>query len=784
MLVALALLAIPTLLVGPALLPGRAFLPADLLLQFEPWRSQAAALPTAHWDALVWDGIAQYYPWRTFAAESLRAGHIPLWNPYQFCGTPFVANGQSAVFYPLNVLFWLLPVAVAFGWSAWLHLVLAGWFAYLFLRRAVGVGRIGAVAGAIVWQGNSFTVAWLHLPTTLSTVAWLPLVLLFVARGLVSGRLRYALAAGVALGVSYLGGHPQAFLYVGLFTMAYVVVRGLSRVTAASLPTRLGRLALVGVLAGTVALGIAAVQLLPTLDFLPWTHRTFTPGPESYAAFLRNALQPIQLVGLVVPHPLGHPGTGSYLGPENYAEYTLYVGLVGLCLGVWAMLFVRTWHSRFLAAAGLASLLLAAGTGLNWPLYHWVPGIANTGSPARLVVLFLLAMSMLAGAGVDGLAREDRARRRLFLLALLAVALAAVVRWWFELYRVTSLPAHLPMGLMPLADRTGIAAVALVLAAAACTLLVRRRRARAVQVGFVVILLADLVLAAQGHLHIVPHTWVYADSANPGPVGGRVLANAGTWGLGSFPTAVLPPNAATVYHLRDVAGYDSLYFAHYRDFAALLQHGDPSPPLNGNMLLLRLPRVYDRGVMQLAGVDRVLSSLPLPDLTAQPAEGYFRYDHLGGWPRARVVESAVFCPDAPRTREAMLRLGVLPNLAIITGPDEPAPRFAPGPPPMAELTDVSPNAVTVDLPRGGGGYLLLADTYAPGWRAYGDGKVLPIRLAYLAFRAVPLPQEVGRVEFRYEPASFRLGLFLGLTMLAALAAVCGALLPREVRRGR
>ncbi len=142
LLVCCALIVGPTVLVGPALLPGRALLPADLLVQFEPWRSQATARPQAQWDALVWDGIAQYYPWRQFASESLRAGHLPLWNPYQFCGTPFLANGQSAVLYPLNLLFWLLPAAGAFGFSALLHLCLAGWFGYLFLRRA-GVGRPG-----------------------------------------------------------------------------------------------------------------------------------------------------------------------------------------------------------------------------------------------------------------------------------------------------------------------------------------------------------------------------------------------------------------------------------------------------------------------------------------------------------------------------------------------------------------------------------------------------------------------------------------------------------------
>ena len=62
------------------------------------------------WNPLRWDGIAQFYPWRNFAHDTIRSGYLPLWNPYQFCGTPFVANSQSAVFYPPNLLFYFCPL--------------------------------------------------------------------------------------------------------------------------------------------------------------------------------------------------------------------------------------------------------------------------------------------------------------------------------------------------------------------------------------------------------------------------------------------------------------------------------------------------------------------------------------------------------------------------------------------------------------------------------------------------------------------------------------------------
>ncbi len=95
-----ALLAAPTLLLWRVVFLGDVFLPAALLRDILPWRDAAHAVP---WNPIMWDGMAEFYPWRLFYARTVHQGFLPLWNPYQFCGTPFLANGQSAVLYPLNL---------------------------------------------------------------------------------------------------------------------------------------------------------------------------------------------------------------------------------------------------------------------------------------------------------------------------------------------------------------------------------------------------------------------------------------------------------------------------------------------------------------------------------------------------------------------------------------------------------------------------------------------------------------------------------------------------------
>ena len=768
LLVFCALLAGPAILLGPALAPARALLPADLLVQVEPWRSQLAAPPLAHWDALVWDGIAQYYPWRSFAAESLRSGRLPLWNPYQFCGTPFLANGQSAVLYPLNLVFLVLPVARAFALSTLLHLFLAGWFAYLLLR-AMGASRLASVCGGVVWQLNSFFVAWLHLPTMVCTAAWLPLVLLFVERAITRGRARQALAAGLALALSYLGGHPQGFLFVALFSAAYALARGLSRY-GPPLRRRVVRLVAVSTIAAITAFGLAAAQLLPTVDLLRIAHRALTPGPQGYAAFLSRALPAPMLSNLLLPHPFGHPSLGTYVGPENYAEYCCYVGIIALALAVFAVVAVPRWHARFLAAAAVLALLVAVGTPLNWPLYHWLPGMSGAGGPARFVLLAVFSLSMLAGLGADALFRaleapRGRAPRALVVLILLVAA--GVLVWWQAGGRslVHAQPSAEALVSAEVLRAAALAGVALALLLAARFAPVRKLTG----VCALFILAADLLLAARHHPHIVPQEWVYSEAANPGPFAGRILGNAADWPLDRVPRAVFPPNTATVYRLRDASGYDSLYLAQYRDFAALIQGEDPSPPANGNLLLARLGPSYGLDMLSLASVGMVVSPTPVRGLQLERAGAFDTYRNPYSLPRAWVAESAVFAPTRQQAVAAMVRLGTLPDCLVITGPDEPAPELPPGPPPLATVRDTSPNEVVVDLPRGGGGYLFLADSHAPGWHAYARGREVGIRAADVAFRAVALPPETRSVAFRYEPASFRVGLFLSLTALAGAA---------------
>ncbi|HUV88838.1 MAG TPA: hypothetical protein VMY80_04235, partial [Anaerolineae bacterium] len=102
--------------------------------------------------------LLQFVPWQRMAAATWRTGHLPLWNPLVGCGAPLAANYQVAAFYPLNLLYLLLPAEVALSWTTALHLALAGWGMYCW-GRAVGLERFPATIGAFALSGSGFLVA-------------------------------------------------------------------------------------------------------------------------------------------------------------------------------------------------------------------------------------------------------------------------------------------------------------------------------------------------------------------------------------------------------------------------------------------------------------------------------------------------------------------------------------------------------------------------------------------------------------------------------------------------
>jgi hypothetical protein len=343
------------------------------------------------------DVFAYFYPYRDFASEAMRAGRLPLWNPYLFMGAPLLANSQVAALYPLHwPLLWLsTPKQIA--WSIVLHIWLAGAGAYLFARRSIKLRPLAAFVAAAVFGLGGFLGAQVEHVNQLNASAWLPWLLLCIDGAMARGRWRWLeiLGGGAVAALALLAGHTQAAYVVFFGAGLYALLRGWPEFRARKLWHGLRG---VGALALMTAIGLmlAAGQLLPTLELSSLSVRS---GGLPYNEAASFSLKPGLIFKAFLPPLLWEP---------PFSEYVAYVGLIGLTLlavGTWAILRRKRAGGALLGLA-LIGVFLAFGAynPVYWLLYKLVPGFDLFRAPARWLLLYTFGAAVVAGIGLEMLA--------------------------------------------------------------------------------------------------------------------------------------------------------------------------------------------------------------------------------------------------------------------------------------------------------------------------------------------------------------------------------------------
>ena len=282
------------------------------------------------------DAFTYFYPYRAYAAQAIREGQIPLWNPYLFLGVPFVANAQSAVFYPLNLALAALPAPKLVAWSIVLHVALGAALAYLYARLVLRASPLPALLGASAFALGGFLSGQVEHINQLNVSAWFPLLLLLWE---LRRRARWPalLGLGVTIGLGLLAGHAQSTYIsaagLGVYALLPHLIEGV-RALQGRVPWRpalrqLGTTLLHLALAGLLGAALAAVQLVPTLEL---SGRSIRGGGLSYREVVAFSLKPLpRLLRYTFLPPWGGNLAQVY-GGSFFTEYLAYVGLIPLLL--------------------------------------------------------------------------------------------------------------------------------------------------------------------------------------------------------------------------------------------------------------------------------------------------------------------------------------------------------------------------------------------------------------------------------------------------------------------
>jgi len=354
------------------------------------------------------DTISEFVAWRAYLADSLRSGHIPLWNPYTYGGQPFLGGFESAVLYPPNLLFVVMPLGPALNFSVFLHLILLGWGMQRWAtQRGLGPWAAGLAGFILPLSGAVFPHVYAGHLSNLCTMAWAPWIFLGLERGARGEWRGYFLAsAGVCLQI--LAGHVQYVFYTAIAAGLHAIV------LTASTSGRARWRPLPGVAAVYVAAALlGAAQLLPSFAASVDSIRQQKLDYPFAAMF---GFPPENFLTLIAPGFFGSIDQPLYWGRCYFWEMSLFMGAASLLLLALALAEKSRRRQGWLdLAVALPLLVLALGvhTPLFDLLYNYAPGFGHFRSWSKFIFPATLFLVMVIASGADAVLRGEQGGRRI-----------------------------------------------------------------------------------------------------------------------------------------------------------------------------------------------------------------------------------------------------------------------------------------------------------------------------------------------------------------------------------
>lgn len=694
------------------------------------------------------DFADQFHTFASFQAQEMSQGRLPLWSPHSNSGVPFAGDPQAAVFYLPRWFTILLSMPGSLSYyalelEAIFHIWLAGVFTYMLAYSVTGQSLAGLLAAVVFALGGYLTSYPVQQLAILETVAWLPLVLFLLRKGVLrvnkpgrTSSVAWFVAASLILALTFSAGHPQTFMHASYLAAAYflfLTVRARWRWTW---------ILLIGLLIIAVTVLVAMPSWLPAVQYASLTSRS-----EVGYEFVSSGQPMLHFVQSIVP------GSVTLWSPE-------YLGLAGLILALLALSARYTTseqkaESIFWAVILLLALWISLGDpGVLFQLiYRVAPGFSLFRRQERLLGVASLSGAMLAAQGMalwlgyKGSLHRQHVRKLAYGLgvALLVAAIVLFAAWP---------KAEAGWGSI-LVRQIGIGIVVL-------GLLYFRRWPRAQALVLILLLVADLYLVSLKSVQRQPMTtagywqnpeWLNefeSDYQQAGP--SRINSNGRFWG-----------NAGELYGWEDISGISPLkpdLLARLDDLPRKLRfrllnvsHFISWEPITDEHLtpLFDIQEGLDPDRPLWARIYRVKNPLPRAWMVYQPvvtpdAEAAFRY-----------MKEPVFEPAT----EVVLHTDV-ENIESVQPAElskQPEVKF------QARNAGSSKIQVTTEYP----GFLVISEWFYPGWEAFIDSEKAPLYPANYAFQTILVPPGNHVVELRYRPPEVAAG--IAISLLALLAAV-------------
>lgn len=678
------------------------------------------------------DFSGQFVAFGAYQYQRFTDGEIPLWNPYNNGGLPFIADTQAAVFYPPRLV--TIAIASQFGgWSyhvlaleAIFHVLLYSLLMFAFLYRLTS-NSWGALVGAIIAAYGGFISGYPPLQLALLEAAiWLPLALLGILEATRSEKIswRWLLFTGFWLGISWLAGHPQTSWFSTYFLVAWLGYR--SYIQRYRWKVFIGGTVLIGI----ITLGITAVTFFPSIEYLLLTSRSGLGFDAKGNGF------PFQDIA-------------QFIFPSSVSQFSpLYIGIPALIL-IFNALRNRWQESIFWLFAAIFGLILSFGanTVLFHALYNPLPGLRFFRGQERAAFIVANSLAILAAIGMSHLASwstENESKNiRYFMLGLLAL--------------IGGLSSFIFVGWLGFPEQFGdvisIAFFSTMITTIALGLIFWQIHSPNRNALFLIILLIifelfSVNMDAPSNYDSIPAT----EQLNMNPLVQTLLNDAPDEPYRVDGFRGLQANYGSLYKIMDIRGISPLFLQNvwnitYRNY-------------------VNNPRAWEVFAVRYIFSERDAFGSIETKVIAEgtDSDGHiFLHEIIDPRPFAHLVYRVDVVGSDIHAVELLNDPNYLPRetIILIQEPNLTLPESAPNQT-IVRVIEFEPESFTVEVSTTENAILSLAHVDYSGWQATLDNEPVEILSAYGALSAVEVPAGEHTISFVYNPMSYRLGLVLSL----------------------
>ena len=734
-----------------------------------------------------------YYPIRSLAAETLKNGETPLWNPYMFCGLPLHGTIQNTVFYPLSIIYYLMDTARGLSIFTIVHIFLAGIFMYLFAKY-IGISKEGSFLAGFTFMFSGYIMGTICLTIGLSSVTWFPLTALLFVMALKEKKYKFSVLLSLALSFMFLAGDPT----VTIATFSILVLVSVYLLAERLIKERKFDIFLIYnlLITSTLFFLFTAFQTFPAIEYFARTSRQALSWKEASAWSMPYG----HFLSLVIPYfndaSLMSRDIWDWQGQIWLDNF--YIGIITLILCGFAVRFgIKKRTVKLLVLMGLVSLAVSLGRNfiVYFALYKFIPFFNLVRYPVRFFFIFTFSICALAGIGYDylkNLLKKNKLKRlsRIFLIIGFILVLVVIftmlsygrientlIERFTKIYEKNQLYKTEWLPLLIRADIFNFRRTLLYVSCFGLFIFLWSRTKFKKFMPFIILALAsfDIIFTNTGFEPLEKRIYFKKPSANI-----RYLKKDKTL-FRVFPTPyaydkftlirgktyqaamesckdLLIVNRMMEFGIYDAWGYDSTRLKRNAEVVQEIYKFD-GPAETKLLDLLNVKYVVSHDKMEAKGYKKV-----------RKTEVGTLYENTNYLPRTFLARKKIVFNNDEGILKYMLSKEFNPAEEVIFEEKIELPPSTNGKvrEDNVNIIKYKPHLIEIEVTAHKPAFLVLSDTYYPGWKVYIDDTEEKIYRADYFLRAVKVPDGTHLVRFVYEPMSFRIGSIISIVSLLSL----------------